>query len=243
MPIVKIRNKNTNSIIYSGLFSDIKECLEYAVSKNIDLSGADLSYQNLCNAQLDGALLRQACFNGANLTGANMSETVLDGAQFHHASLYNSCLCDASLKYCDFTDADFGATDIYGSDLSASSFSTLSALMLPFSGAASQQKCLYKTTHGKTIKFSTPPLYISGLECSLVRIGEHIMIGSQVFDCMDFTMATDRDKGKSYITKEERTAHFINKNAALLAALSSYTCKDVIDVHMAANQINTPAYR
>lgn len=239
MPIIKIRDKNTNSIIYSGLFGDIKECLEYAVSKNIDLSGADLSYQNLCNAQLDGALLQKACFKGANLTGANMSETLLDRAQFHHASLYNSCLCDASLKNCDFTDADFGATDIHGSDISASSFSTLSALMLPFSGTYSLQRCLFNTPHGETITFSTAPLYINGLAFPLARIGEHILIGGHAFDHRDFIMAADHKKKSSAMRKEKPLARFIDENEALLNVLSSCKNKSAIDVPVAVNRTNS----
>lgn len=181
MPIIKLQETNTGKALYAGLYADLKECLEHAVEKNIDLTGINLSYTNLSNANLDGARMAKACFYNANLSGANLSEATLDSADFRNASLYNTCLCESSLKNCNFEDACFGATDIDSSALCYSRFSTYSAFTLPFRRAENMQGCVYRSIHGQTIQMSAPPIVIEGLSIPLVITDHHVIANGNIF--------------------------------------------------------------
>lgn len=240
MPIIKIREKQTGNILYAGLFNDLRECLEYAVTRQTDLRGADLSYSNLGNAQLDGALLQDACFDGANLSGANMSEAMLGGAAFRHASLYNTCLCQSVLKNCDFTDAGFGATDIFGSDISYSRFSTLSAFTMVFTGAEAMQGCVYKCADGRTLQIDRPPLCVHGLEFPLIFIGRALLIGGKAVTLDALRPALRRKKmagrGEDARLTDPHLRAFIKENAGIISALCFSGKSSPVTVAMAANK-------
>jgi uncharacterized protein YjbI with pentapeptide repeats len=78
-----------------------------------DLGGANLSYADLCGANLCGADLRDADLSGANLRGANLSYADLGGANLSYANL-----CGANLSYANLSYADLGGANLCGANLS-----------------------------------------------------------------------------------------------------------------------------
>ena len=96
MPVIQLKNHKNEQIIYSGLFANIRECLEQAVAENICLDHMDLRHANLINANLDDACMRYARLDSANLMGANISKANLDGAVVLPASehsVHDRLLC------------------------------------------------------------------------------------------------------------------------------------------------------
>ncbi|MBS4051904.1 MAG: pentapeptide repeat-containing protein [Methylomonas sp.] len=75
--------------------------VKIAVSKNINLTGADLAYANLAYADLAYANLTDA-----NLAYANLAYADLTDANLAYADLANANLTDANLAYADLTDAN-----------------------------------------------------------------------------------------------------------------------------------------
>jgi hypothetical protein len=163
MQTITIKNKNTNDIIFKGIYNSDKECIEDAVSKGINLDSADLRHKNLQCANIDTAQLNGADLRFSNLNNANISESNLAGADIRGASLIGTCLAESDLTNTMMQDALFGATDIAYARLDGAQFSTLSALHLPLKDATSMQLCAFQTIQGHEIIFSTPPILIQGL--------------------------------------------------------------------------------
>ena len=74
-----IKHRITEKIVYSSEKETMKEVVEEAVKKRIDLRGADLRGADLEVADLRGADLRGANLRGANLRGANLRGADLFG--------------------------------------------------------------------------------------------------------------------------------------------------------------------
>jgi len=51
----EIKNRFTNEVIYTSNKETIREAVKEAISKNINLNGANLTYANLTNANLTRA--------------------------------------------------------------------------------------------------------------------------------------------------------------------------------------------
>ena len=79
---IEIKNRFNGSVIFECEALNIKAALEIAVSKKVDLGGA-----NLGGANLRGANLRGANLGGANLRGANLGDANLGGANLRGAYL------------------------------------------------------------------------------------------------------------------------------------------------------------
>jgi len=108
---IEIKHKFTGSIIVSGDYESVKDCLE----KN---SGSDLSGADLRGADLYGADLRGADLYGAHLSGADLRGSDLSGANLYGANLYGSDLSGANLYGSHLSGADLYGANLYGADLS-----------------------------------------------------------------------------------------------------------------------------
>lgn len=177
MPKLQIRNHRTGAVLYDGVFSDARRCVEQAVRENVCLAYADLRHANLAQASLDDARLQGALLRHANLTGANISEALLSGADFSGATLAAACLCLSDLENCNFDAAQFGGTDIAGVRLDKARFSGLSAFTLNFADAGGLDNCLYRSSTGTVCAFSKPPLVLGGLPVPVVFMDRHLKIG------------------------------------------------------------------
>lgn len=114
------------SVIHSAV-GTMKEVVEDAVRKGVDLSRAslhntDLRWANLEGAKLCGADLRGAYLNKANLKGVDLSpkseeRTDISGVDFRSAKVTK-----ANLRGVFGRDTDFGYADLSGSDLTLATF-------------------------------------------------------------------------------------------------------------------------
>ena len=90
-------------VLFESDKTTLKEAVEEAVSRNVDLrdaylrdaylgyadlEGANLKGADLIGAYLEGADLRGAYLRGADLEGANLIGANLKGADFYHTKFY-----------------------------------------------------------------------------------------------------------------------------------------------------------
>lgn len=109
-----------------------------------------LDGQNLQNADLSGATLRDSSFKRADLSGANLSGVdarhakfvssvlagaILDDAQLVLADLTKADLRDASLKDADLTRAKMFRADLRGADLTGARIDGIDLLKAELGGA------------------------------------------------------------------------------------------------------------
>jgi len=96
---IEIRNRYTGSIIISGDYESVRECLK----KNTGayLRGANLRGADLTDADLRGAYLTDADLRGADLRGADLRGADLGGADLRGADLRGAYLTGAYLRGAD----------------------------------------------------------------------------------------------------------------------------------------------
>ena len=94
-----IRKYHTNEILHEGEAESFKEFVE---KNKQNLTNADLEGANLKDAYLEGANL-----NGANLEGANLKDAYLNGAYLKGADLEGAYLGSAYLGGADLNGANF----------------------------------------------------------------------------------------------------------------------------------------
>jgi uncharacterized protein YjbI with pentapeptide repeats len=182
-----IHTHTDHSTLFSGHFENFKECLESANEQRISLRFADLRNQNLCHAQLDEGDFSQALFTGSNLTGANLSEGIFKGADFSNCDLYNACFAYSDLSCCRFEYAGFGATDFAGCDISSASFASLSCFSLNFAHVQTMDSCTYRSSDGRKITMSKPPIVIHGLaNAPIILLDQAAYCGNQILSHQNF---------------------------------------------------------
>lgn len=99
----EIRRANINAgphrLNLAGInLSCLELCGDYAI---------DLSYTNLCDANLQKAQLDSACLRGSDLRRTNLQDTNLKGANLRRSSLVGSNFHKANLAFSDCTNANF----------------------------------------------------------------------------------------------------------------------------------------
>jgi uncharacterized protein YjbI with pentapeptide repeats len=98
-----------------------QEDLDWALSGNKSLFGANLSNANLSNANLSNANLLGANLSGADLRGANLSKADLSSVDLSGANLSGANLILANLSSTDLHGADLRGADLRFTDLDDSS--------------------------------------------------------------------------------------------------------------------------
>ena len=116
--LIKIRHQETDEILVSGDYENIKEACEknkdkltLAYLKGADLRGANLRSANFKGADLSSANLFRADFRIADLRGAN-----LEGANLFHADLFRADLRGANLRSANFKGADLSSANLFRAD-------------------------------------------------------------------------------------------------------------------------------
>ena len=107
------------TILYERKSADnsVKNTLEEAVKRGVNLRGADLLDANLRDADLRGASLLDADLRGADLLDANLRGADLRGAILLDADLRGADLLDANLRGADLRGASLLDADLGGADL------------------------------------------------------------------------------------------------------------------------------
>ncbi|MDP2730739.1 MAG: pentapeptide repeat-containing protein [Dehalococcoidales bacterium] len=112
---IEIKHRVTGSVIISGDYESIKDCL--VENGGANLGGADLEGANLGGANLGGAYLEGANLGGANLRGANLGGANLGGADLRGANLGGAYLEGAYLGGAYLEGANLGGADLRGANL------------------------------------------------------------------------------------------------------------------------------
>ena len=123
---IEISSWWTGKILFSGEYTNQRECVEDAVNKNTDLHRARLDGARLDGARLDGARLDGASLDGARLDGASLDSAMLDGASLvgamlDHASLNGASLVGASLVGASLVRASLVGASLVGASLDRAS--------------------------------------------------------------------------------------------------------------------------
>ena len=100
-------------VLFESDKTTLKEAVEEAVSRNVDLRDADLEGADLRDADLRDANLRDADLGDADLRDANLIGADLRGANLRGADLGDANLEGADLRGADLRDADLEGVDFY----------------------------------------------------------------------------------------------------------------------------------
>ncbi len=119
---IEIKNRLNGSVIFSGDYGSLRECVIDAVRKRADLSGANLSganlsWVNLSGVNLSGADLSRADLSGVNLSGANLSGVNLSGVKLSGADLSRADLSGADLSGANLFRVNFSGANLSGANL------------------------------------------------------------------------------------------------------------------------------
>ena len=96
--MISINRWTDGSVIHSGDFASVKECLEDGVRKGICFDYADLNGAQLNNVELNYAELNYVKLNNAWLNYAKLSNAKLNYAKLNDAKLYRAELSNAKLN-------------------------------------------------------------------------------------------------------------------------------------------------
>lgn len=96
--------------------------LEGADLSGQDLANADFTGANLEGADLSGAMASGALFTGANLSGADLSGAVLVAASFTGANLEGTDMSGVRMSRARCDGANLEGADLSGADLTSASF-------------------------------------------------------------------------------------------------------------------------
>ena len=104
---IKIKNRYNDEVIFeSKTAKTIKECVEGAVKKGINLSEADLSEAYLYRANLFKADLFKADLSKADLSEANLSEAYLSGAYLLYCKMNKKVFKQITEKWFEWVVED-----------------------------------------------------------------------------------------------------------------------------------------
>lgn len=167
-------------ILFDGRFSSVKNGVEQAVEKGVDLTGINLRQANLSGAQIDRAKMAGACLWGANLSGADMSDSDFTGADFRTANLLDTCLAESGCHKVDFSGAYFSRTIIRNTDFSAACFSCPSIFTIDLVDAADLSGTVYSHMGEIDCDLSHAPLIIRGLQKPMIFMDDHVLVGGDL---------------------------------------------------------------
>ena len=168
-------------LIYEGLHLSLKEAIETALTDGIDLTGVDLSYQDLSGTNLDGREIREADFSHSNLNGANLSEARFTNCNFTNTSLFEACFCYSDITNCDFNEARFGMTDFAQAKLMDCHFNSLSLFTSNLAESFEMQGN-YFIYEDHRIALSHNVKMLTGLKRPLVLFDDKILIEGQILN-------------------------------------------------------------
>jgi arabinogalactan oligomer / maltooligosaccharide transport system substrate-binding protein len=109
--------------------------LSYDDLVGANLSGTDLNGATLTGAELNGANLSNASLSGANLTGADLDGTQLRGGTLTDAVLKNANMTGATMTDAVLTGADLGGADMNRAELIGANLASANLTGADMSGA------------------------------------------------------------------------------------------------------------
>ncbi len=159
----------------------LKEALDQAIVNDIDLTGIDLSRQDLRGINLDGISLRNANFTDCDLSGANMSEANFTRCIFSEARLFDTCFAYSTLDDCRFENTKFGVTDFSEAQLLSCIFSGMSVFTLDLQNSATLKNSVF-INENEHLAMSIPPYVVRGFKSSVIFLDDKILIDGNSYD-------------------------------------------------------------
>ena len=116
---IKIESCRIGDVIfeYEKENNTVKDTVEYAVSKGINLSESFLFSANLKDAKLKGAKLAYSCITLSNLKGADFHKANLFCVEIRNCNLVNADFSGADLREANFRGENLSGVDFSGADL------------------------------------------------------------------------------------------------------------------------------
>lgn len=167
-------------VLYEGRFSNIRQGVEQAVEKKIDLTEINLRCANLAGGSFDAAIMPRACLWGANLTDVDFSGAELEEADFRATTLLNSCLAESNCANSNFEGAYFSKTIVTQADLKGCKFSCPSLFQINLAEAKTLQGSIYSHLGEDECDLSHAPLIINGLMKPMIFMDNHVLIGGDL---------------------------------------------------------------
>jgi uncharacterized protein YjbI with pentapeptide repeats len=87
MAYIVLKNRDEETVLFSGDYADVKAAIEAAVAGDVDLTGIDLCGQNLEGLNCGCGKFDSSDWKGADLRGANLAGSKMRGADFAGANL------------------------------------------------------------------------------------------------------------------------------------------------------------
>lgn len=107
---IEIRHRVTQKVLFSCEAIDLRDSIEQAASRQINLSGANLHKADLVGANLPGINLLGADLSKANLAWADLEMANLEGANMEGANLYRTNLVGAYINTMNLKGANLLGT-------------------------------------------------------------------------------------------------------------------------------------
>ena len=95
--MIWIKERDTGRILFEGNFSTMQDAIQEAVRRKVSLRRANLAYENIERAHIDGADLREADFTHTRARYIFARRANFSGALFDNTDIRNSELEEADL--------------------------------------------------------------------------------------------------------------------------------------------------
>lgn len=178
--LIKLKQFGTGETLFMGDFRNVKEALEDAVSKKVNLSGVEIVGQNLDYANLDHARLDRAYIHQCSLRHCDLSESSLNKARFVDCDLSYACLAYASIRQTSIIETPMAGMELAGAWVENIVFSCPSGLSLAYTDCTQFRNSIYIHNHKTHCLMTQEPILIKGLPYDVTLMSSHIKVGCLV---------------------------------------------------------------
>jgi len=207
----EIRNRFTNSIMFSIEAESFIKAVEQKVREKANLSGTDLSGTNLSYSNLSYSNLSYSNLSHSNLSYSNLSHSNLS-----HSGLRGTDLRGTNLRYSNLSGTNLSGTDLRYSDLSGANL---------FSTCCDPQK----EPNGDTSSFlERDGEWIVGYRTRATSAAGGFLVDDRIYGCEVFSVAETKCHPGWYLCPTYKSA-------------KAWKNEEIIKVRTRAKDIHKPA--
>jgi uncharacterized protein YjbI with pentapeptide repeats len=166
----------------------------WPASRCLDLSGADLAFANLSNANLVGICLERTELGNANLAGADLRGTTLSGANltqadFTGADLSGAVLDSATLRMASMAGASLTGANLLNADASGAILPNSDLRGVNLTGANMSNATLFQANLSEALLLDAnlSGALLGGVDLSGANLTNTILIGAYLADARGLT--------------------------------------------------------